>query len=292
MSNIKNIFIINPVAGNNKSEKIFANILKFAKEEKKDNEIIWNYTYNKGVATALAKFYSYGYPEATIYSVGGDGTLNEIINGVKNNTKVGIIPAGSGNDFYKISKNIDGTKKINLGVVNQHKFINIASLGFDAKVANEANKLKKSGNKKLVYPKAIINILKDNQPIEYEIDNIKKESTVLIVGNGKYYGNGFPINPNYNLTNNYLNVLSAPRLTRIEILKFLLKVIKENHLEDPLVSHNLIKNLNIKSNKELLCNVDGEILTGKEFNFKVIEDGVIINNNHPQYVKKAINLIK
>lgn len=292
MSNIKNIFIINPTAGNNKSEKIFDNILKFAKEERKDNEIIWKYTYNKGSATDLSKFYSYEYPEATIYSVGGDGTLNEIINGVKNNTKVGIIPAGSGNDFYRVSKKIEGSKKINLGVVNGHKFINIASLGFDAKVANEANNLKNSGSKKLVYPKAIIKILKNNKPIEYEIDNIKEESTVLVLGNGKYYGNGFPINPKCDLDNGYLNMISAPGLTRIQILKFLVKVLKEKHLEDSLVSHDLIKSLNIKSDQSLLCNVDGEIFTDKEFNFKVVEDGVIINNDHPRYVKKAINLIK
>ena len=55
---------------------------------------------------------------------------------------------------------------------------------------------------------------------------------------------------------------------------------------------SLVQKLNIVSDEELICNVDGEIITSKEFNFEVIKDGVTIDNNYPQYVKKAINLIK
>lgn len=292
MSNKKYIFIVNPTSGNGKSIQIFNNILKFAKEESKENEILWAYTSAKGVAKDLATLYSSKYPGTTIYSVGGDGTLNEIINGIDSNTKLGIIPAGSGNDFYRVSKNIEGSKKINLGVVNERKFINIASLGFDAKVAHEANNLKNSGKKRLVYPRAILNIIKDNEPIKYSLNGNKKESTVLIIGNGKYYGNGFPINPNYDLSNNYLNVISAPALTRKQILKFLVKVLKEKHLDDLLVTNYLIKNFKVSSNIDLLCNLDGEIITGKNFIFDIIENGVTLDNEHPQYVKRAINLIK
>ena len=292
MENIKYIFIVNPVAGNGKAEIIFKNILKFAQEDNMENELLWNYTYDKNVAKYLAVFYSEQFPDATIYSVGGDGTLNEIINGIKNNTKLGIIPAGSGNDFYRVSKNIKGTKKINLGVVNGHKFINIASLGFDARVANKANELKNKNKKMLVYPRAILDILKNNQAIEYTMDNIKNKSTVLVIGNGKYYGNGVPINPNYDLKNDYLNVLKAPFFNRRDIVKFLLKVLKEKHIDDPLLDYYLVKKLNIVSDEELICNVDGEIITSKEFNFEVIKDGVTIDNNYPRYVKKAINLIK
>lgn len=292
MSNKKNIFIVNPTSGNGKSIQIFNNILRFAKEESKEDEILWSYTSNKGNAQDLASFYSLEYPNSTIYSVGGDGTLNEIINGVNSNTKLGIIPAGSGNDFYRVSKNIEGSKKINLGVVNNRKFINIASLGFDAKVAHEANHLKNNGKKVLVYPHAILNVIKDNEPIKYNLNDDKKESAVLIISNGKYYGNGFPINPNYNLTSNYLNVITASALTRKQILRFIVKILKEKHLEDPLVTTYLIKKFQVSSDIDLPCNLDGEIITGKNFNFGVIESGITLDNEHPHYVKRAINLIK
>lgn len=292
MKNIKYIFIVNPVAGHGRAEKIFKNILRFAQEDNIENQLLWNYTYDKNVAKHLATFYSERFPNATIYSVGGDGTLNEIVNGINNNTKLGIIPAGSGNDFYRVSSEISGDKKINLGVVNGRKFINIVSLGFDARVANRANNLKSRNKKILVYPRAILDTLKDNRSIEYEINGVENESTVLVVGNGKYYGNGVPINPEYDLSSNYLNIISAPAFNRRQIMKFLLKVLKEKHIEDPMIYHYFIKELDVISNEELLCNVDGEIITAKEFNFKVIEDGVTITNNHPQCVKKAINLIK
>lgn len=294
MKNVKYIFVINPKAGNGKSIETFQNILSFARNENKDevDNFIWFYTDKNGEVKDAISHYSKQYPDATIYTVGGDGTLNEVINSVDSTAKIGIIPAGSGNDFYRVSKNINGDKKINLGVVNGHKFINIASLGFDARVANKANNLKNKNKKILVYPRAILNTLKDNKPIEYNLNGVENKSTVFVVGNGKYYGNGVPINPIYDLSSNYLNIISAPAFNRRQIMKFLLKVLKEKHIDDPMICHYFIKELDIISNEELLCNVDGEIITSKEFNFKIIEDGVTITNNHPQYVKKAINLIK
>lgn len=294
MKNVKYIFVINPKAGNGKSIETFQNILSFARNENKDevDNFIWFYTDKNGEVKDAISHYSKQYPDATIYTVGGDGTLNEVINSVDSTAKIGIIPAGSGNDFYRVSKNINGDKKINLGVVNGHKFINIASLGFDARVANKANNLKNKNKKILVYPRAILNTLKDNKPIEYNLNGVENKSTVFVVGNGKYYGNGVPINPIYDLSSNYLNIIIAPAFNRRQIMKFLLKVLKEKHIDDPMICHYFIKELDIISNEELLCNVDGEIITSKEFNFKIIEDGVTITNNHPQYVKKAINLIK
>ncbi len=292
MNDIKHIFIVNPVSGNGRSEETLKNILRFAKEYNSESELLWNCTYDKNVAKHLATFYCERFPNATIYSVGGDGTLNEIINGVNGDTKVGIIPSGSGNDFYRVSKNIQGDKKINLGIVNGRKFINIASLGFDAKVANKANDLKNQNKKRLVYPRAILNILKNNKPIKYTINGLNHESTVLVVGNGKFYGKGVPINPDYNLTSNYLNIINAPALSRGQIIKFLLKVIKEKHIEDSMIDYYLAKKLNIVSDEKLLCNVDGEIIESKKFKFEVIENGVTITNDYPKYVKKAINLIK
>lgn len=292
MKKIEQIFIVNPKAGNGKSIKAINTILNCAKEENKQEKIIHTFTKNKGNATTLAMYFSSKYPEATIYSVGGDGNLNEIVNGVTDETKIGIIPSGSGNDFYRVSKNIKGTKKINLGVVNKHKFINVASLGFDAMVANEANKLKTSSNSSLVYPKAIFKVFKNNNSIEYMINGENTKSTILAVANGKYYGNGIPINPNYDLTSNYLNIINVPKLNRKQIAILLLKLLKEKHIRDSKVDYYLSEHINVKSDNNLLCNIDGEIINGKDFDFKIIKDGLIIDNNHPSYVKKAINLIK
>ena len=137
-----------------------------------------------------------------------------------------------------------------------------------------------------------LSIIKDNRSIEYAINGEKDKSTVLVIGNGKYYGNGVPINPEYDLSSNYLNIISAPELNEGQIVKFLLKALMEKHIDDPMITHYMAKKLNIISDEELLCNIDGEIMTSKEFEFEVIEDGITLTNDYPQYVKKAINLIK
>lgn len=293
MDNSKYLFVVNPKAGKKKGLQIFNRILRFAYESKEEDNLSWMCTSeNKEITKRDISCRLKDNPNLTVYSVGGDGTLNDVINSVDSGTRLGIIPIGSGNDFYRVSNKIKGDKKINLGVVNGHKFINIASLGLDARIADRANYLKENYKKTLIYFRAILSIIKDNRSIEYTINGEKDKSTVLVIGNGKYYGNGVPINPKYDLSSNYLNIISVPELKDRQIIKFILKALMEKHIDDPMINHYMAKKLNIISDEELLCNIDGEIMTSKEFNFEVIEDGITLTNDYPQYVKKAINLIK
>ena len=293
MDNSKYLFVVNPNAGKKRGLQIFNRILRFAYESKEEDNLNWMCTSeNKEITRRDISSRLKDNPNLTVYSVGGDGTLNDVINSVDSGTRLGIIPIGSGNDFYRVSSKIKGDKKINLGVVNGRKFINIASLGLDARIADRANYLKENYKKTLIYFRAILSIIKDNRSIEYTINGEKDKSTVLVIGNGKYYGNGVPINPKYDLSSNYLNIISVPELKDRQIIKFILKALMEKHIDDPIINHYMTKKLNIISDEELLCNIDGEIMTSKEFNFEVIEDGITLTNNYPQYVKKAINLIK
>ena len=65
-------------------------------------DYVIHYTKGKEDATEIVKQYTNNLEETIIYSVGGDGTLNEVVNGIANSNKIlGIIPAGSGNDFVR-----------------------------------------------------------------------------------------------------------------------------------------------------------------------------------------------
>lgn len=95
---MKHVFIINPISGKGKTLKVAENIEKVCQREKLDYEI--NYTNYPGEATKIAK--KYRFSQNIIYSVGGDGTLNEVLNGIVGTKNIlAIIPSGSGNDFYK-----------------------------------------------------------------------------------------------------------------------------------------------------------------------------------------------
>lgn len=281
--NIQNIFIINGYSNRSKV-KDFVNFLSTIPEEEKLKNMAL-YTVGRNDAKRLAKEYSNIYKNAIIYSVGGDGTLNEVINGINPNCKLAIIPLGTGNDFYRVYKEIEGTQKIDLGIVNNKKFINIASIGVDAEVANKANYYKCKGKfKNFEYYAGIIDSLIKNPNYNTSLGNI----TLLAVCNGKYYGNNVPINPNYNLSDGEFEVYKASKLKRLEFLKLFLKIYQGNHFDNDLVDFFKTDNLQVISDKSIVCNVDGEIIYSNEFNFNVIKDGITLTNDTPEYIKKYV----
>lgn len=281
--NIQNIFIINGQISRNKI-RAFGNFLSTISEEEKLKNLVL-YTVGRNDAKRLAKEYSNIYKNAIIYSVGGDGTLNEVINGINPNCKLAIIPLGTGNDFYRVYKEIQGTQKIDLGIVNNKKFINIASIGVDAEVANKANYYKCKGKfKNFEYYAGIIDSLIKNPNYNTSLGNI----TLLAVCNGKYYGNNVPINPNYNLKDGEFEVYKANKLKRLEFLKLFLKIYQGNHFDNDLVDYFKTDNLQVISDKSIVCNVDGEIIYSNEFNFNVIKDGITLTNDTPEYIKKYV----
>lgn len=281
--NIQNIFIINGQISRNKI-RAFGNFLSTISEEEKLKNLVL-YTVGRNDAKRLAKEYSNIYKNAIIYSVGGDGTLNEVINGINPNCKLAIIPLGTGNDFYRVYKEIEGTQKIDLGIVNNKKFINIASIGLDAEVANKANYYKCKGKfKNFEYYAGIIDSLIKNPNYNTSLGNI----TLLATCNGKYYGNNVPINPNYNLKDGEFEVYKASKLKRLEFLKLFLKIYQGNHFDNDLVDYFKTDNLQVISDKSIVCNVDGEIIYSNEFNFNVIKDGITLTNDTPEYIKKYV----
>lgn len=280
---IKNIFIINNQAGNKKGRD-FSLYLENLPFECKAQCLVIN-SKKRGDITELVKYYSNFYRNAIIYSVGGDGTLNEVVNGLSSSRKLAIIPTGTGNDFYRIYKEIRGTKKINIGMVNGHKFINIASVGLDAKIARDANIYKYKNRVKLAaYPASIIkNIIKKE-----DFSTSLGDLTLLAIANGKYYGNGIPLNPNYNLNNGLLDVYKVDKIKRLQMLKLLLEIAKGTHINDKLVNYYQTDCLTISSDTNLIGNVDGEIFYAKKFEFRVIPKGLTLTTDVPVFIKDYI----
>mgnify|MGYP001426147672 FL=1 len=150
---MKHLFIVNPAAGKGKTLNCITQIENFFKKSKASYCI--EVTEKPGHSTNIVKKHLQG-GKTRVYSVGGDGTLNEILNGMIGSVgSLGIIPKGSGNDFIKsidisyksgdiMERTIKGREvPVDIGRVNGRYFINIASVGFDAEVAHNAVKFKK-----------------------------------------------------------------------------------------------------------------------------------------------------
>ena len=278
---MKHIFIINPTSGKGKALKIADKIKEVCKKESLEYELI--YTKGPKDATRIAR--KYFFSKNIIYSVGGDGTLNEVVNGlVGSKNMLGIIPAGSGNDFYKSIKDMSEPKfVIDLGKINKRYFINIVSIGIDAEVNNNANLLKGKINPNKVYNASLVyTFFKYKFPnISFSID--EKESygkcTILTICNGRVYGGGFKIAPTASLTDGYFDVYYVEKIAKSKMLFLLNKLRKGTHETSNKVHKSNATRIKFSCDNELVCNVDGETICAKKFSIKMVPHAITIYNN-------------
>lgn len=290
---MKHLFIINPVAGKGKTLRLIPVIEKVFYNKKEDYAI--EVTKYVGHATEIAKKYS-SEEVYRIYSVGGDGTLNEVLNGMINTkSSLAVIPSGSGNDFIKsiykfnkkdaiediLLKTINGNEEvIDLGKVNNRYFLNISSVGFDAEVAYNSIKFKKLpliNGTAAYFLGLLITVFKYKSydlSIDIDSSSFNLSSLLVAVANGRYYGGGINVAPKANLNDGYFDICLIKRVGRLKILRLFPKVIKGTHESIKEVNFKSGKVVRINSEQDLAFNIDGEIIRGKEAEFQIIKHGV------------------
>jgi YegS/Rv2252/BmrU family lipid kinase len=278
---MKHIFIVNPAAGKgliNGGKKLFDlcnEIMNTCNTHNVDYEI--KLSEYPGHATELAREYANKYNDCVIYSVGGDGTLNEVVNGIANtNATLGVIPNGSGNDFHRmltnfnteiIERTVDGSvDEVNYFKVNDKYGINIASIGYDAEVAYNIPKLKEMKivpNSKLYLVSVLYTLSKYrgiNAKITLNGTTFDKELTLLAICNGGYYGNGLHIATKANIYDDLLNICLVDKVNRARIPFLLGKLISEKHEDYPIVHTSYAQKIMVETSKKVACNIDGEII--------------------------------
>lgn len=298
---MKHIFIINPSTGINTLGMYVNQIINIFKEENGTCDTYeLKYTTGSNDAVKIARKYSND-DNIRLYCIGGDGTLNEIINGIANtNTVVGVIPNGKGNNFFRllssskediIKRTIYGdVELINKGIVNDRYFINVASIGFDAEAINNSIELKDNSYipNNLVYPASIIQTFKKfkasfldvNYQDEFQ-NNIKLEQfiTLLAVCNGKYYCKGIPVAPNADYQDNLFDLCIADDLNRAQIMA--LQPFLVTGKQDIFNFFHVIRSSHVEvydqhSLSPMICQADGELMRDDHYEFKVSPDKVKI----------------
>jgi YegS/Rv2252/BmrU family lipid kinase len=287
---MRHVFIVNPAAGKGKALELVSFIKNYFKE--KPDECLIKITEYPGHATQIAKEYSID-GDCRIYSLGGDGTINEIVNGMAGtNASLGIIPTGSGNDFlrsihpeYTIREMIEDTingveKKIDLARVNDRYFINISSIGFDAEVVFNAIKFKRvpgvTGS--MAYLISLFYTIFKNKinEITINIDGTEMKLRILLaaIANGRYYGGGMLPAPDAKMDDGLLDVCLVREVSRFKIFNLFPKYMKGLHGEIEEVSFHRGRKIRIEGRNAIPLNIDGEIVTAKAIEYEILEDAI------------------
>jgi len=286
---MKHIFIINPISGTKKFNQYMNYIEETMNERKLEYEIILTQYVNH--ASKIASMYKKE-DNVILYVFGGDGTVHEVINGIHPNVPMAIIPVGTGNDFYRyfqsdtsdikkiINETIDGyNTKIDIGVVNDIKFINCFSMGFDAIVSDKADKMIRENNtsNKLAYLICALKELRNPDIMDLTItvdDNptIKKNVLIMAIMNGRYYGGGFNPTPLAKINDNLLDYCAIEKLSKLRLVKLLPAYSKGTHTKAKEVTSEQFKKIHISSPVELTMEVDGEVFYSSEVDVNVLND--------------------
>jgi len=276
---LHHVFIVNPTAGKGRAIEMIEKIHSRFKKLTDSYEI--KVTKAAGHAVDLAKEASTRYCDVRIYAVGGDGTLNEVVNGMaNNNAELGIIPCGSGNDavrsLYQITDPVkllevlplSPSSLIDLGKLNDRYFINIASIGFDAEVVLKTQYFKRfpfiSGPMAYILGVFAALVLLKKYKLKMTIMNhgkIEKNVLLTIFANGSYYGGGMKPAPRAKTNDGLLDFCLVDATSRLGILKFFSTFRKGEHEGLDVVTILQGTRLLVESDQPFPINIDGEVST-------------------------------
>lgn len=223
-----------------------------------------------------------GWP--AVVAVGGDGTVNEVVNGLVRaadggpTIPLGIIGLGSGNDFLKMLDLprqdpvaaarrllVAQPRRIDIGRVDERYFINAVSVGFDARVAVEAQRVRRLRGM-AIYVWALLKALRAYYApsIRVVLDGQEvadRHLTLVAVTNGACYGGGFWICPQARVDDGLFDVCVADELSVFGVLKFVPRVMRGTHINSPQVHLYRARQVQLGSPEPLTVQADGEILT-------------------------------
>jgi len=294
--------IVNPVAGASSTRRKWPVISRLLNHI----GLPFDFEYTEGVGHAielarLAASDGYRY----LVAVGGDGTVNEVANGILRSTNasttaLGIVSTGTGGDFIRsvgISRDYTAAcsaltsprrLSIDVGVVEyqrqgqtlQRFFINAAGVGFDAAVVKETERLPKFFGGTIPYIAGVLRTLftYKNKPVVVRIGDEVENYRVLnmAVANGGYFGGGMHIAPQAELNDNLLDVVIIGDLGKFELLKELPTVYKGTHINHPKITMKKGTDITVESPEPMLVYADGELLGECPASFRVVPGALSI----------------
>ncbi|MGC8663596.1 MAG: diacylglycerol/lipid kinase family protein [Thermoplasmata archaeon] len=272
---MKIFFIVNPIAGNGNALKNWELQKKIIFD--KIGEHSYELTKYKGHATDIAKKVSKEDYDL-IVSCGGDGTLNEVVNGVVDSNKnISALPLGTGSDFVKTigirsvedfisamkSQKIIASDVIGVTFFSNEirYFVNILSIGFSAEVMEYVNRNKKFGKYSFMIGVFATLSRMDKFNLKIKIDqNYFEFSTIeAIFANGKYFGGGMLASPESKIDDNILDIHILKPFSKIKSATNLKSLINGTYIRKGYAHNFKAKSIEIISSGHLI-EMEGEVV--------------------------------
>lgn len=288
------VFIVNPTAGNDYGSTLLPKLEAEIKKYQIDASILL--TEKHGHASKLAK-------EALengihkIIAVGGDGTFNEVASVAVGNTSVtlGIIPAGTGNDFIQIlgfpnrfeEKHWElffqqQTQFMDVGSCNGTYFFNGMGLGFDAEVAAKNYKpegeVKKGGKDKYIWHivKTLLFYREGTMKVLNNGSSSRQNCFINTISIGRRFAGDFFLTPKAIANDGKFDVCAIDKLNLLQRFRILLKVPKGEHLSHRKVKYYQTDRLEMEFDKKVPFHVDGELYFSSKFTVDVLPKSIKI----------------
>lgn len=274
------VFIVNPVAGRSRQRLTVDDRARLIERITRAQRLSarLDVTSRAGEATRLAReAVERGTP--LVVAWGGDGTVNEVATALVGSTaSFGVVPAGSGNGFARglglpsdpeqaILTSLEGeTRVLDVGEIDGRPFVNVAGIGLDAVVARAFNRTHAGQRGLLGYVKAAIPVLLRYAPSAYSIDWDQPPFTgrafMIVLANGRQYGNGFMVAPDAEPGDGLLDILVVRPTSTLRDLGRAVRVGFRRSLLDDHVTTGRCGHLTVVSERPMPYHVDGEAFDG------------------------------
>jgi diacylglycerol kinase (ATP) len=233
--------------------------------------------------------------------VGGDGTITEAANGVLGvgaAVRLGIVPAGSGNDYayetLKLPHNplraleiaLNGeARAMDVGQVNGRYFLNALGVGLDANIAAAAEKLKRypfmrgqtlywaASLRELLFHYNLcpqLTVRYDDQPEE------RRVYALAAVSIGPTYGGGFRINPDADPHDGYFDLCTIWKPSLPRALRLLPMVEKGKHLREKEVARARVRHIVMEADRLIHAHLDGEVMLERRFEARILPGALLV----------------
>ncbi|MGB0525190.1 MAG: diacylglycerol/lipid kinase family protein [Flammeovirgaceae bacterium] len=286
------LLVINPVAGKKDKDKLLAQTKHYLNQHSFAYQTF--FTRRKGHAIEyLQKSLLDRYTDIIV--IGGDGTVNEVLNGLKSKNHsipISIIPTGTGNDYIKslpfpktLAEQLEVAAfgrclAVDIGRCNGRYFLNTMGFGFDGKVVATMEERGKRFGGHLAYLYTVLHtVTRFSEPqVRFIIDGKERKERIFLmaINNGTTYGGGFKITPNAQVDDGFFNVCLIKKISVWRRFLNLPKLQKGTHTQIKEVEMLQCQSLLIDYAPHIQAHIDGEFIGSPPYEVQILPKAQLV----------------